>query len=491
MSPEDKLDRQRLRDLVEAVPDATVVADTQGRILVVNGQAERLLGYAPEELIGQPVEILLPERFRGRHVEHRAAYAQDPRQRGMGAALSLFARGKDGAEIPVEISLSPAGDGEDRVVIAAIRDVSERRKMQETLRRSEERLRLLIESVREYAIFMLDPEGRVATWSPGAERIKGYSAHEILGKPLAIFYPPEDVAAGKPARALAAAVRNGSYREEGWRVRKDGSRFQADVTLTPLFEPDGTLRGFSKVTKDVTERKKAAEDRERAIQAREEILSLLSHDLGNAVNALALNTQLLLRVQPATQREVRMYGYGQIVGRSADTMRRLIGDLLDVQRMELGQFSIEARREEVSPLVEEAIEPLQALAGEKYVSLEARFDSVGRAALCDKARIVQVLHNLVGNAIKFVPDGGRVVVGTAMEATHVRFAVEDNGPGILPEDLPFVFERHWQAPSYSARRGSGLGLFIVKTIVEAHEGRAWVQSTPGTGASFFFTLPAA
>jgi PAS domain S-box-containing protein len=490
MSPQDKQDGRRLRDLVEAVPDATVVADSGGLILVVNGMAERLLGYARAELVGQPIEILLPERFRGRHVEHRAAYAEDPRQRGMGAALSLFARCKDGSEIPVEISLSPVGGGEDRVVIAAIRDVSERRKMQEILRRSEERLRLLIESVREYAIFMLDSEGRVATWSPGAERIKGYAAHEILGKPLAIFYPAEDVAAGKPARVLAAAVRNGGYREEGWRVRKDGSRFQADVTLTPLFEPDGTLRGFSKVTKDVTERKRAEEDRERAIQAREEILSLLSHDLGNAVNALSLNTQLLLRVQPASQREVRMYGYGQIVGRSADTMRRLIGDLLDVQRMELGQFSIDPRPEEVPPLVEEAIEPMQALAGEKYVSLEARFDSAG-TALCDKARIVQVLHNLVGNAIKFAPDGGRVVVGTARDANHVRFAVEDNGPGILPQDLPHVFERHWQAPSYSARRGSGLGLFIVKTIVEAHEGRAWAQSTPGTGASFFFTLPAA
>lgn len=476
---------------MEAVPDATVVADAAGRIVVANGQAERLLGYSHAELIGQPVETLLPERFRGRHVEHRAAYAEDPRQRGMGAALSLFARCKDGSEIPVEISLSPFGSGEARLVIAAIRDVSERRKMQEILRRSEERLRLLIESVRDYAIFMLDSEGRVATWSPGAERINGYAAQDILGKPLAIFYPPEDVASGKPGRALAAAVREGGYREEGWRVRRDGSRFQADVTLTPLFEPDGTLRGFSKVTKDVTERKKAEEDRERAIRARDEILALLSHDLGNAVNALSLNTQLLLRVQPANPREARMHGYGQIVGRSADTMRRLIGDLLDVQQMELGQFSIDPRPEEVPSLVEEAIEPLQALAGEKYVRLEARLDSVARAALCDKARIVQVLHNLVGNAIKFVPDGGRVVVGTVMDTRHVRFAVEDNGPGILPEDLPFVFERHWQAPSYSARRGSGLGLFIVKTIVEAHDGRAWVQSTPGTGASFFFTLPAA
>jgi PAS domain S-box-containing protein len=491
MSPPHSGASHRLAELVEVAPDATVISDTRGRIVVANRQAERVLGYSPEELVGQPVEVLLPERFRARHVEHRAAYAQDPRPRGMGTALTLFALRKDGAEVPVEISLSPFGGAGEPLVIAALRDVSDRRRMQEALRLSEERLRLLVESVREYAIFMLDAEGRVKTWGAGAQRILGYAAPEIVGQPFAVFFTPEDAAAGKTARGLAAAVRSGQYREEGWRVRKDGSRFLADSTVTPLFDPEGALRGFAEVTRDVTERRRAEEERERAIRAREEILSLLSHDLQNAVNALSLNTQLLLRVEPANEREARMRGYGQIVDRSTETMKRLIRDLLDMGLIDAGRFSIDPHPEDVSRLVEEAVEPMQVLAEEKAVRLETRVDRASGLAWCDRERIVQVLHNLVGNAIKFVPEGGHVLVETSADLPAVRFAVGDDGPGILPEHLPLVFERHWQAPSLALRRGSGLGLFIVKTIVEAHDGKAWVRSTPGAGTSFFFTLPTA
>jgi PAS domain S-box-containing protein len=483
-------DDERFRELVEAVPDATVVMEESGRILVVNALAERLFGYTPEELVGQNVELLLPERFRSRHVQHRAAYADDPQPRGMGGDLALFARRKDGTEIPVEISLSPFAR-EHRVVVAAIRDVSDRRRTQEALRVSEERLRLLVESVHDYAIFMLDAEGRVTTWSAGAERMTGYAAHEIIGRHFGLLYPSGDVPGRRPDGDLAAAVRNRHCRAEGGQVRKDGSGYQAETTVSPVFAPGGALRGFSVVTRDVTERKRAEDERERAVQARDEILSLLSHDLQNAVNALSLNAQLLLRVSPASEREARMHSYGQIVGRSTDTVKRLIQDLVDLQRIEQGQFSIETRPEEVAPLVEEAIEPMHALAEQKSVRLEARLDRTRGAALCDRARIVQVLHNLVGNAIKFVPEGGRVFVDTALDSPQVRFAVEDDGPGILPEDLPHVFDRHWQAQSYALRRGSGLGLFIVKTIVEAHAGRTWVRSDPGSGASFFFTLPTA
>jgi PAS domain S-box-containing protein len=482
---------QRFLDLLDVAPDAMVVADAAGRVVAANRHSEALLGYARDELVGQPIEMLLPERFRGRHLEHRAAYGKDPRPRGMGTGLALFASRKDGSEIPVEISLSPFGHGNDRVVIAALRDVSERRKMQDALRQSEERMRLLLRSVHEYAIFMLDAEGRVETWNAGAERIKGYAEHEILGRHFSVFYPPEDLAAGKPTRELAAAVRDGQYHEEGPRRRKDGTFFTADVTITPLFDPAGALRGFAKVTRDVTDRRRAEDERANALRARDEILALLAHDLQNAVNALSLNTRLLLRVPPETEREGRMHDYGMRVDWSAETTKRLIQDMLDVQRIEGGYFSVDPRPESVIPLVEEAIEPMHALAAEKSIRLETRLDRTSGPALCDRGRIVQVLHNLVGNAIKFAPEGGEVVVEAAPSDPQVRFAVGDNGPGIAPEHLPHVFERHWQAPTNVIRRGSGLGLFIVKTIVEAHEGRTWVQSTPGSGASFFFTLPRA
>jgi signal transduction histidine kinase len=172
-------------------------------------------------------------------------------------------------------------------------------------------------------------------------------------------------------------------------------------------------------------------------------------------------------------------------------MKRLIRDLLDLGQIEAGRFAIDPHPEDVVRLVEDAIEPMHGLAEEKRIRLEARVERGSGVALCDRDRIVQVLHNLVGNAIKFVPEGGEVVVGTAPASRKVRFAVEDNGPGILPEHLPLVFERNWQAPDHALRRGSGLGLFIVKTIVEAHEGQTWVESAPGAGTRFFFTLPAA
>ena len=480
----------RFRALLDLAPDSMVVADAAGVILLANSALHHLLGYEPREVVGQPLEMLLPERFRGRHVEHRAAYLDDPHPRAMGASLTLFARRKDGTEVPVEISLSPVREPEGVVTIAAIRDVSERQRMQRALRESEERRRLLVESVREYAIYMLDAEGRVQTWNAGAERILGYSQAEIVGSHFSVFSTPEDAAVRRPQRELAETVRNGQYREEGWRVRADRTRFQADITVTPLFDHDGALQGFSKVTRDISERKRAEEERERATLAREELLSLLSHDLQNSVNALSLNTQLLLRVPASNEHEMRMHQYGRVVARSADTMGRLIRDLLDVQQIEQGRFRIDPRPEPVIPLVHEAIEPLQALAAEKSVRLEVRLDDTPGSALCDRARIEQVLHNLVGNAIKFVPQGGQVVIETGREPARVRFAVADDGPGISPDELVHVFDRHWQAPSNALRRGSGLGLYIVKTIVEAHEGSAWAQSTPGKGASFFFTLPA-
>jgi PAS domain S-box-containing protein len=480
----------RFRDLIDFVPDSVVVVDQTGRILLANRQIQELLGFEPGELIGQPLELLLPERFRSRHVEHRGAYVEDPRPRAMGANLALFARRKDGTELPVEISLSPVHEPGGLVTVAAMRDISERRRMQEALRASEERLRLLVESVREYAIYMLDPEGRIRTWSAGAERIHGYSASQILGKHFAAFYPPEEAAASRPQRELAAAVRDGQYREEGWRMRADGSRFQADVTVTPLFDADGGLRGFAKVTRDITERKQAEAERDRATLAREELLALLSHDLQNAVNVLGLNTQLLLRVQAETEAETRMRRYGLALERSTETMSRLIGDLLDLQQIEQGTFRIDPQPEAMASLVQDALEPMQALAFEKGVELEVKLGDTG-TALCDRERIVQVLHNLVGNAIKFVPAGGRVVVEAGRDENDVRLAVRDTGPGIQAEDLPHVFERHWQGTSHALRRGSGLGLYIVKTIVEAHGGRVWVESTPGHGASFLFALPAA
>ena len=249
----------RFRRLLESAPDAMVIANREGRIVLVNAQTERIFGYSPEELIGQPVELLVPEKFRGRHVQHRGDFHAQPHARPMGTGLDLSGVRKDGTTFPVEISLSPLDDGDEFLVTAAIRDVSERKRAEDALRESEERYRHLVEEVKDYAIFMLDPNGRVRSWNAGAQSITGYQPEEIIGQHFSRFYTAEDVARGKPEEGLRAAAAEGRWEEEGWRVRKDGSHFWASVVVTALRNREGALTGFTKVTRDVTERKREKE----------------------------------------------------------------------------------------------------------------------------------------------------------------------------------------------------------------------------------------
>ncbi len=251
--------RFALENLFEVSPDAIFVTDPGGIIRGANPRAAELFGHTQTELIGQPIENLVPERFRSRHPAHRENYHAHPRTRQMGAAMNLFGLRKDGSEFPVDIMLKPLETPTGPIVLSFIRDVTEQHEVQEAARRSDLQLRSLVEGVRDYAIYLLDREGYITTWNPGAERIKHYTSEEIVGKHFSRFFTQEDAERGRPSELLRLAASRGRIEEEGWRVRKDGSRFWANVILTAIRDTTGELTGFAKVTRDFTDRKRAEE----------------------------------------------------------------------------------------------------------------------------------------------------------------------------------------------------------------------------------------
>jgi PAS domain S-box-containing protein len=299
-----ELAQSALENLFEVSPDAIFVTDAQGVIRGANPRAAELFGHTQTELIGQPIENLVPARFRGRHPSHRENYNAHPRARQMGAALNLFGLRKDGAEFPVDIMLKPVETADGPVVLSFVRDVTEQRAALEALRRNDVQLRSIVESVRDYAIYMLDPDGCVMTWNPGAERIKQYTADEILVKHFSRFFTQDDLDRGRPAELLRLAAERGRVEEEGWRVRKDGSRFWADTVLTAIRDDAGQLTGYSKVTRDFTDRKRAEEavmlQLSNALLANLDVGKLLAAISASIHEVIPHDTSALALFDPAT-----------------------------------------------------------------------------------------------------------------------------------------------------------------------------------------------
>jgi formate hydrogenlyase transcriptional activator len=316
MSETPRLDSTDLFEkLFELSPDAMVVVNGAGTMVQVNAQAQQMFGYARRDLLGQRVEMLMPERFRGEHPEHRAVYSAASQVRPMGAGLELFGRRADGKEFPVDIMLSPMEAADGPVVLCAIRDISERKRAEAELERSEEKFRLFVESVRGYAIFQLDAEGRIRTWNAAAQRMKGYEAEEIVGRHFSCLYAPEDLANKKPERELQAAAETGRSEDEGWRLRRDGSRFWAHVTITPIRERgSGTLVGFVKITRDETARRNAEE----GLQRSEEHARMLFDLSPDAVFVCDVEG----RIQEANARVEALFGYKreELLGQAVEVL---------------------------------------------------------------------------------------------------------------------------------------------------------------------------
>jgi PAS domain S-box-containing protein len=509
---------EELALLVATVEDyAMVLLSPTGEIRSWNPGAERIFGYRAEEVVGKSFSMFYPPvdlEARKPQGELDVA-ARDGRMEDEGWRIR-----KNGEQFWVNtvITAMRHANGELRGFAKVTRDLTARRNADERLRHSEEMFRLLVASVKDYAIFMLDTGGRIISWNAGAQRIKGYSADEIIGKHFSIFYPKEDIESGKPPRELEIATATGVYEEEGWRLRKDGSRFWANVVITAVRDETGTLRGFAKVTRDITERKRAEEtqralieqqqarmqaedERRRAEQsyrvaqeanrAKDEFLMTLSHELRTPMTAILGWARLLPTMSPE---DTNFREAIDQIARGAQLQAHLIDDVLDVSRIVSGKMRLSRETVDVARLVTRSVEAVRPTADARSITLSTSIAPGLGTVVADPTRLQQVLWNLLTNAVKFTPKGGRVEVKADRTDSHIEVCVVDTGEGIDPAFLPHVFEPFRQAenPNTRIHGGLGLGLSIVRYIVEAHGGSVSAESAGrNRGATFKLTLPIA
>jgi PAS domain S-box-containing protein len=453
--------------------------------------------FKGRKLLGLPLLEALPEiEGQGFSELLDKVYASGESHVGRDARVML-----DQKETFINFIYQPmhASDGQVEGVIVfgfeVTAQVNALRNGRERLRESEEMFRLLVETVEDYAIYMLDPDGRVASWNAGARHIKGYEADEVIGRHFSILYPEEDVTNGKPDQLLAAARESGRVEEEGLRVRKDGTKFWAHVVISAIQDESGNLRGFAKVTRDVTERRKA-EETERALlvaeevnRAKDEFLAVISHELRTPLTSI-LGWARMLRIgelDESTTDEALA-----ALERSATAQVHLIEDLLDDTRMTSGKLRLNKRPLEVRSIVESALADLAPSAEVKGIQVTSDIHCESCPMLADPIRLQQVVWNIVSNAIKFTPENGRVFVRlTRKDAATAEIEVSDTGRGIEGQLLPQLFQRYRQGDAATNRKsGVGLGLAISKYLVEQHGGTIRAASEgPGKGATFTIALP--
>ena len=490
------------RLLVQAVSDyAIFILDQDGYIASWNTGARKIKGYSENEIIGKHFSVFYPEedlKWDKPGYELKVA-AEVGRFEDEGWRVR-----KDGSKFWANVVITALRDedGTLRGFGKVTRDLTERRMNEESLRQSEERFRLLVAGVRDYAIFMLDPNGVIESWNVGAEKIKGYKADEIIGKHFSIFYPAEDLDRDKPGFELKEAAELGRFEDEGWRLRKDGSRFWANVVITALRDKTGQLRGFTKVTRDLTERKYAEEQRlqlareqvarseaEAANRAKDEFLATISHELRTPLNAI-LGWGRMIRNSNLSE-EVFARGL-ETIERNAKLQAQLIDDLLDVSRIISGKIRLTIVPVQLQSVIEAAIDSIRPAADAKTIRLQVMLDTNTGLVSGDPDRLQQIIWNLLSNAVKFTDKGGRVQVRLEQINSHVEVTVCDTGRGIAPSFLPYVFDRFRQADSSIARLhgGLGLGLAIVRNLVELHGGSVQALSPgEGQGATFSLQLP--
>ena len=476
--------------LVHAVLDyAIFLLDSEGHIVSWNKGAQLQKGYSREEILGKHFSVFYPREAneRGWPQQELKLAAERGRFEDEGWRLR-----KDGSRFwaNVVITAMRSADGALRGFSKVTRDLTERRRNEESLRQSEERFRLLVEGVRDYAIVLLDLEGRVTSWNGGAERISGFRAPEIIGRPFSTFYPKEAVEKKWPEQELAMAREHGRFEDEGVRVRNDGTTFWAHVVVTPLYDPQGALIGYAKVTRDLTDRKRV-EALEKAERQTNEFLAMLAHELRNPLAPMSNALHLLARKPPAdpTEQWVR-----EVLQRQTSQMTRLVDDLLDVSRITRSTIVLERKPVDLRGVVRAALDASMQWMQSRGHTLAVRLPPHEVVVIADEARLTQVVQNLLHNAAKYTPNGGRVEVSLQRADRDARITVKDSGIGMEADMLRSAFDLFKQGHQALDRPhgGLGVGLTLVQRLVQMHGGTVEARSGGADqGSEFVVALPAA